>query len=137
MSSIILGGFLYFFNIQFSYKNNGLVFYHDKLSINFIVLILLSPLITYTYIKQCKSLKNNYNYYYKIEIYYKYTNNRPDGSQDERRGCFYSECKIKINKAKRSMQILHIRIDRTIHFQLPYTINRRHKITFDLDAPSR
>lgn len=71
MSSIILGGFLYFFNIQFSYKNNGLVFYHDKLSINFIVLILLSPLITYTYIKQCKSLKNNYNYYYKIEIYYK------------------------------------------------------------------
>lgn len=73
----------------------------------------------------------------KIEIYYKYTNNRPDDSQDERRGCFSSECKIKINKAKRSMQILHISIDRTIHFQLPYAINRRHKITFDLDTPSR
>lgn len=73
----------------------------------------------------------------KIEIYYKFTNNRPDGSQDERRGCFYSECKIKINKAKRSMQILNIRIDKAIHFQLPYAINRRHKITFDLDAPFR
>lgn len=71
MSSIILGGFLYFLNIQFSYKNNGLVFYHNGLSINFIVLLILSPIIIYLYIKECKSLKHNYNNYYKIEIYYK------------------------------------------------------------------
>lgn len=71
MNSIILGGFLYFLNIQFSYKNNGLVFYHNGLSINFIVLLILSPIIIYLYIKECKSLKHNYNNYYKIEIYYK------------------------------------------------------------------
>lgn len=71
MTSIILGGFLYFLNIQFSYKNNGLVFYHNGLSINFIVLLILSPIIIYLYIKECKSLKHNYNNYYKIEIYYK------------------------------------------------------------------
>lgn len=71
LSSIILGGFLYFLNITFSYKNNGIIFFHNGLSINFIFLIILSPLILYIYIKQSKSLKNNYNNYYKIEIFYK------------------------------------------------------------------
>lgn len=71
MSSIVLGGFLYLLNIQFSYKNEGLVFYHNGLSINFIMLIILSPIIIYIYIKQCKSLKHNYNNYYKIDIHYK------------------------------------------------------------------
>ena len=71
MSSIILGGFLYLLNIEFSYKNEGLVFYHNGLSINFIMLIILSPIIIYIYIKQCKSLKHNYNNYYKIDIHYK------------------------------------------------------------------
>ncbi|MEG0826566.1 MAG: sigma-E processing peptidase SpoIIGA, partial [Bacilli bacterium] len=33
MSSIILGGFLYFLNINFAYKQNGLVFYHNGISI--------------------------------------------------------------------------------------------------------
>ena len=51
-SSIILGGFLYFLNLQFSYKNKGLVFYFNGLSINVIVLIILSPTIIYLYTKQ-------------------------------------------------------------------------------------
>lgn len=71
MSSIILGGFLYLLNIEFSYKNKGLVFYHNGLSINFIFLLIISPIIIYIYIKECKSLKHNYNNYYKIDIYYK------------------------------------------------------------------
>lgn len=71
MSSIILGGFLYFMNIQFSYKNEGIIFYHNGLSINFILLIFLSPIIIYCYIKQCKDLKHTYNNYYKIKISYK------------------------------------------------------------------
>lgn len=71
ISSIILGGFLYMLNIQFSYKNEGIFFYHNGLSINFIVFIILSPMILYLYIKQSKKLKNNYSYYYNIDIYYK------------------------------------------------------------------
>mgnify|MGYP001206776659 CR=1 FL=1 len=35
--SIILGGFLYFLNITFSYKHDGLIFYNNGLSINFIL----------------------------------------------------------------------------------------------------
>ena len=71
ISSIILGGFLYLLNIEFSYKREGIVFYHNGFSINFIILIILSPIILYLYIKQIKELKNNYSYYYKINIYYK------------------------------------------------------------------
>lgn len=70
-SSMILGGFLYFLNCEFAYKREGLIFYHNGLSINFIVLIIMSPIILYMYIKQGKELKNNYSYYYKISIYLK------------------------------------------------------------------
>lgn len=71
ITSIILGGFLYLLNIEFSYKRDGIIFYHNGLSINFIVLIILSPIILYLYIKQVKELKNNYSYYHKLNIYYK------------------------------------------------------------------
>ena len=70
-SSIILGGFLYFLNLQFSYKNIGLVFYYNGLSVNFIVLIILSPIIIFAYVKQAIQLKNNYSNYYNIDIYLK------------------------------------------------------------------
>ncbi|MBR3161955.1 MAG: sigma-E processing peptidase SpoIIGA [Bacilli bacterium] len=69
--SIVLGGFLYFVNLQFSYKNTGLVFYYNGLSINFIVMIILSPIIIFAYIRQGLDLKNNYNNYYNIDIYLK------------------------------------------------------------------
>lgn len=67
-TSMILGGFLYFLNIEFSYKQVGLVFYHNGLSINVIVLIVLSPIILYFYSRQIKELKNNYSNYYKVKI---------------------------------------------------------------------
>ena len=71
MSSLILGGFLYFLNVEFSYKQEGLVFYHNGLSVNFIFLIILSPIIIYIYIRQAKNLKNTYSLYHKVNIYYK------------------------------------------------------------------
>jgi stage II sporulation protein GA (sporulation sigma-E factor processing peptidase) len=74
MSSMILGGALYFLNIQFSYKQEGLIFYHNGLSINLIFLILFSPIIIYTYIRQAKELKNTYSKYYKVNIKYKNKN---------------------------------------------------------------
>lgn len=78
MSSIILGGFLYLLNLEFSYKHIGIIFYNNGLSVNFIFLIIFSPIILYIYIKQTKNLRYNYSNYYNIEIYlnnkkYKYT----------------------------------------------------------------
>ena len=78
MSSIILGGFLYLLNLEFSYKHIGIIFYNNGLSINFIFLIIFSPTILYIYIKQTKKLRYNYSNYYTVEIYvkgknYKYT----------------------------------------------------------------
>ena len=70
-TSIIMGGFLYYLNLEFSYNNIGLVFFHNGFSINFILLIVLSPIILILYIKQDKQLKVINNYYYQVTIYYK------------------------------------------------------------------
>ncbi len=69
--SILLGGFLYMLNLEFSYKQDGLIFYHDGLSINWIVLLIFSPVILYVYVKQAINLKNNYSNYYLVDIYFK------------------------------------------------------------------
>ncbi|MEG0026314.1 MAG: sigma-E processing peptidase SpoIIGA [Bacilli bacterium] len=69
MASLVLGGCLYFLNVEFSYKHVGLVFYHNGLSINFIFLFFLSPIILYIYIKQGIRLRRSYNNYYKVDIY--------------------------------------------------------------------
>lgn len=74
LTSMILGGFLYFLNMQFSYRNEGLVFFYNGLSINFIFLIIFCPIILYIYLRSNKELKNNYNYYMNVEITFK--NNR-------------------------------------------------------------
>ena len=68
-SSILLGGTLYLVNLQCTYRHNGLLFYYNGLKVNFIILIVLSPIIIYAYVKQAKSLKNNYANYYNIDIY--------------------------------------------------------------------
>ena len=62
INSIILGGFLYLINIEFNYTNS--------LAVNYIVLLILSPFIIYIYIKTIKELKNNYNHYYELTIYF-------------------------------------------------------------------
>ena len=70
-SSILLGGFLYFLNVEFSYKNEGLVFYFHGLSVNVLVLIIFSPVIIYAYVKQGLMLKREYSNYYNVDIYLK------------------------------------------------------------------
>lgn len=65
-TSMVLGGALYFLNVQFSYKQEGLIFYHNGLSINFIVVVLASPMIVYIYIKQGRHLRNHYQHYYQV-----------------------------------------------------------------------
>ena len=68
--SIFLGGFLYFINLELSYKHIGLIFINNGFSINILLIILLTPIILYIYYYQSKKLKNNYNNYYKVKIYY-------------------------------------------------------------------
>ena len=68
--SIILGGFLYFINIQFSYDNIGLIFINNKFNINLIFLLLISPCILYFYIKQVKELKIDNSFTYTVSFIY-------------------------------------------------------------------
>ena len=68
MISITLGGFLYFLNVQLSYKNVGLVFFHNGLGPNYLLLIILAPIILYCYIKSHKKFKSTYNLYQKVKI---------------------------------------------------------------------
>ena len=66
--SIILGGFLYLINDTISYKKIGLIFFHNGFSINYIIIILSSPIIIYIYIKSTKKLKFKYNKRYEVTI---------------------------------------------------------------------
>ena len=67
--SILLGGFLYFLNITFSYKQKGLLFFNDGFSVNALFLIIVSPVILYFYIKQVKVFKQKIVYSFKTNIY--------------------------------------------------------------------
>ena len=66
--SIVLGGFLYFINDNLSYKNIGLIFFYNGFSINIILILLLSPIIIYLYVKRSRSEKKRLSSYYKVSI---------------------------------------------------------------------
>ncbi len=66
--SILLGGFLYYLSLEFSYKNEGLIFYYDGMSINFIILLIFSPVILYIYIRQARKYKNVFSKIYNLEV---------------------------------------------------------------------
>ena len=68
MVSIILGGFLYFLKIEFSYSHTGFVFYYHGLTINYLFLFLFFPFILYVFIKSITILKEIKNYYYELTI---------------------------------------------------------------------
>ena len=71
LASIILGGGMYLISDLFSYSNNGIVFYHNGFRINYVVLLIMSPIIIIFYIKQSLKLKDKYSNYYKVDILYK------------------------------------------------------------------
>ena len=68
MCSVILGGFIYMLDIEFSYKREGMVFYFDGLSINYILLLIVGPCILALYIYEHKKFKSTYNLNCKLEI---------------------------------------------------------------------
>lgn len=69
--SILLGGIMYFLNCEFSYKQEGIIFFHDGLSINVLLLILIAPFILYTYSKEIRRGKQKYSQYYELTITFK------------------------------------------------------------------
>ncbi len=68
MDSIILAGFMYYLNIEFSYKNNGLIFYFDSFNINYLLIILLAPIILVLYIRHIKLLKEKKDLVREVKI---------------------------------------------------------------------
>lgn len=60
--SIFIGGFIFLIKTNFIVKI-------DNTLLNIIILILLSPIITYIYIKSVNTIKYNYSNYYKVDIY--------------------------------------------------------------------
>lgn len=71
MTSTILGGFLYYLNLEFSYKHEGIVFFNNGLSVNVIFLIIISPIILYIYLRSEKKRKSQYAHYYKLSVTFK------------------------------------------------------------------
>ena len=59
MCSVILGGFLYFLNIEFK---------TDKFSVNYLVLLIVAPGILYLYYKEHKRFASTYNYNLNVSI---------------------------------------------------------------------
>lgn len=68
-NSILLGGFLYYINIELSYKNIGLVFIDNNIKLNFFVVVIFSPIILYIYSRQLKKLKMFYSNRKKVQVY--------------------------------------------------------------------
>jgi len=69
LSSIVLGGGLYFINNQISLKNSNFIFVNNGFSINLIILVIFSPIVVYIYIKKLNRVKDNYSNYYNIKLY--------------------------------------------------------------------
>lgn len=117
--SILLGGFLYFLNIQVNYKQIGLIFISKGFSINFIFLIIISPIVLYVYIKRINKYNKNTNAYHKVIIKYKNKIYNLSGYLD-------TGNKLYDPYKKRSVSILYnkdINIDKP--FYIPYkTINQ-------------
>lgn len=67
--SVFLGGGLYLLNNSLNY-HNGIVFY-NKSNLNLLVIILMTPILLYIYIKRLREIKNNYNNYYNITFFIK------------------------------------------------------------------
>ena len=71
VTSIILGGTLYLINDSLGYEVNSFIFINNGYSINIIILLIISPLILYLYIKEFLKLKKKLNTNYNVIIKFK------------------------------------------------------------------
>ena len=70
-SSIILGGLMYFLNVQSSYRQEGLIFFHDGTSINLIIIIIASPILFYLYKKEKRKYQVKQQLLHTVQVTYK------------------------------------------------------------------
>ncbi len=66
--SIIVGGSLYLINDSLGYKVDSFIFINNGYSINLIILLIISPLIIYLYIKEFLKFKKKINTTYNVII---------------------------------------------------------------------
>lgn len=67
--SIILGGFLYLFDISFTYKNEGVLFFQKGLGLNLLAVLVLGPIFLYFYVKEQKRYKRMQSIIYSVDLY--------------------------------------------------------------------
>ena len=89
ISSIFLGGTLYMLNLELCYNNEGMIFYHNNMTLNYLILLVVTPIVIYLYVKESKNLKNNYSNYYNVDIYLK------DGTKKSMTGYLDTGNKLK------------------------------------------
>ena len=65
--SIILGGSIYLINDSF-YNVDSFIFINNGYKVNIIILIIISPIILYLYIKEYRKLKKRLNTIYQVKI---------------------------------------------------------------------
>lgn len=66
--SVILGGALYLFDISTTYKNTGVLFIKNGYVLNIILIIIVTPLIIYLYVKEHLQYKNKISNKYQVKI---------------------------------------------------------------------
>lgn len=66
--SIFLGGSIYLINDSLGYEVSGLLFINNGYNINFIILLIISPLIIFLYVKEFLKLKKKLNTTYNITL---------------------------------------------------------------------
>ena len=66
--SIFLGGSIYLINDSLGYKVSGFLFINNGYSINLIILLIISPIIIYLYVKEFVNLKKKLNTTYNVTI---------------------------------------------------------------------
>lgn len=66
--SMLLGGVIYFFDLQFSLGDNGIVT-NDCNVVYYLLVVVFGVSVLYFYLYKVKDLKNNYNNYYSCLIY--------------------------------------------------------------------
>ena len=71
MNCIILAGFFYFLKVQLSYERTGLLYKLNINNTNTFLIMIISPIILYLYVKQNKLLKEKQNLNYLVNVYLK------------------------------------------------------------------
>lgn len=107
--SIILGGGIYLLNNSFK---NILTL---NSSLNYLILLIISPIIIFIYLSQTKNFRNNYSNYHKVDILYKNKLYHLNGYLDTGNNLFDPYKKRKIILVK-----LNIKYDDTSIIYTPY-----------------